>query len=138
METVTLTGYLGRDPEFRNTRARISHRTLTRSERFVFLHGGRAHRDGDDVYEETVEVETHHSPRGYATLSIATHDRRGRTTWHRIIAWNTDREHRTLRWCRSGSRVSWRRGITARWAGSPSACTGAETRRRSGPRRGRC
>lgn len=102
---ITLEGFLGRTPETRLTTTRTIQRTVHRRESFVFEHGGKAIREEYDLYEEAIEVEYETTPREYTTLSVATHDRTGRTRWHRVIAWNTDRQLPILRYCRKGDRV---------------------------------
>ena len=108
MTTVTLTGYLGSDPDFRETRSRTYEKTLVRRERFLIERFGRQVRDAEDQLEESQEIEVTTRSRGYVTFSLATHEGCGsqrRTTWHRVVAWNTDREHRVLRYCRQGDRI---------------------------------
>ena len=93
---VTLEGYLGTDPEDCLTKARTVTHHRTYRQQFVFEHGGRRLTDPHDLVKDEEEFDLHHAPRGYATFSLASHhwkDGRQQTTWHRIIAWNTDRDH---------------------------------------------
>lgn len=108
-DTVTLTGYLGRDPEIRDTR----ERTLTRTDRPespVFVHRGVRVPDSEhDICEPAAEYDVTIPSREYAVLSLATHTWRGReriTTWHRLIVWNVFRlEFLGVRIARKGSKV---------------------------------
>ena len=89
---VTLEGFLGADPEYRETRERWTTVTRTRREQFTFEYCNTQSHDEHDILEDEESFERHHTPRGYAVLSLATHE--GHTTsWHRIIAWNTDHQH---------------------------------------------
>ncbi len=106
--TVTLTGYLGKDPLRRATRPRTSTRIITRKERFVFELGRRRITDEHDVLEYQDEITFTTTPRDYTVLSVASHHGRGRrrfTHWHRIIAWNTDWSHRLLHLLAKGDQV---------------------------------
>jgi single-stranded DNA-binding protein len=106
--TVTLTGYLGKDPAARDTRVRTTTRTATRTERFVFEYQGRRLRDADDRLDDHVEYELTTTPRTFAVLTLATHRRhreRRTTTWHRVVAWNADRQHFGIFRLRKGDRV---------------------------------
>ncbi|MCP3957372.1 MAG: hypothetical protein GY719_05930 [bacterium] len=108
-DTITLTGYLGKDPEIRETQ----ERTLTRqtpAPRLIFEHAGLRHPDrADDIAEEPAEYDVTVPARAYAVLSLATHNWAGReriTTWHRVVVWNVDRlEHLGVRIARKGSKV---------------------------------
>jgi hypothetical protein len=63
---------------------------------FVFQNGSHSVCDQHDVVEDDEEYSFVKPPRGYAVLSVATHgSSRGQisTAWHRVIAWNTDRDH---------------------------------------------
>ena len=96
MDTITLTGYLGANPERRFTRARQEVQTRRETRRFVFEYGGRWTRDPHDGWDQTVEQEVDIQPREFAVLSLATHSWRGpqkRTQWHRLVAWNTCQLH---------------------------------------------
>ena len=90
--TITLTGYLGRDREIRDT----APRTLT-MERF------------NEIAEMPEEYDVTVRSREYALLSLATHEGRNgsrRTVWHRLIAWNVDRMDRMpVRLARKGDLV---------------------------------
>lgn len=107
-QILTLTGYLGRDPELRDTRSRTVTRTETRQRQFVYDHAGRRTYDDFDIVEDHVEYDLTYPPRTFAVLSLATHiwDRGQRsTTWHRIIAWSADRQHFGIRRLAKGDRV---------------------------------
>src|SRR5258708_165561 len=76
-----LIGYLGKDPEIRQTRVRT-------------YRGKRRNRVAEcfDRYEFTTR------PRDFIVVSLATHDDKGEATWHRLVAWNGDQLcHRNLR-----------------------------------------
>lgn len=93
---VTLTGYLGRDPEIRYTRVW----TRKTKERVV----------SDDEYEYIIPPsETQTGGREFVVLSLATNTRtrrEWRTDWHRVIAWDTDRgARRPTSVCRKGTKV---------------------------------
>jgi single-stranded DNA-binding protein len=84
-----LIGYLGKDPEIRQTRVRT-------------IQGMRKNPIAQvpDPYEYTTR------PRDFIVVSLATHDDKGETTWHRLIAWNGDQLcHRNLRFAGKGDRV---------------------------------
>ena len=108
-DTVTLTGYLGKDPEIRDTR----ERTITLRERpatLIFEHNGAQVPDRTyDLCEEPAEYDVTPPTREYAVFSLAVHRWQGgrrKTTWHRVIVWNVDRmEYRGLRIARKGSKV---------------------------------
>ena len=105
--TVRLTGNLGRDPQFRETRSRTIESEI-RQKRFVFEHQGRRHWDDHDVLQDTATYDFQTTPRTFAVLSLATHRwERGQRipTWHRIVAWNADRAHHGLRRLGRGDRV---------------------------------
>ena len=72
-QQIVLTGYLGSDPQFLDTRERVIER-----EAFHPLAGKK-------VPQEFVVT-----PRRYARLSLATHEGR-ETRWHKLVAWNLDR-----------------------------------------------
>ena len=90
--TITLTGYLGRDREIRDTKAPTY--TVKR---------------WNEIAETTDEYDVTPPSRSYALLSLATHEGRNgsrRTTWHRLIAWNVDRmDRRSVRLARKGDLV---------------------------------
>jgi single-stranded DNA-binding protein len=93
---LTLTGFLGHDPESRETEAGEVTGTRTRRQQFIFQNGSHSVCDQHDVVEDDEEYSFVKPPRGYAVLSVATHStHRGQisTEWHRVIAWNTDRDH---------------------------------------------
>ncbi len=108
-DTITLTGYPGKDPEIRDT----AERTITLRERHqscVFEYAGTCSPDRpQDITEEPAEYDFTLPTREYAVLSLATHRWEGReriTTWHRVVVWNVDRmEHIGVRLARKGSRV---------------------------------
>ena len=108
-DTITLTGYLGKDPEIRETQ----ERTFTRQshvETLIFEHHGVRTPDRPcDICEEPAEYDVTVPPREYAVFSIATHDWVGReriTTWHRGIIWNLERMgFGGVRIARKGSKV---------------------------------
>jgi single-stranded DNA-binding protein len=107
-QILTLTGYLGRDPQLRETRSRTITRKQTYQRQFVYDHAGRRTYDDFDVLEDHVEYELTYTPRTFAVLSLATHtwDRGNRsTTWHRIVAWNADRQHFGIRRLAKGDRI---------------------------------
>ncbi|HEV3077736.1 MAG TPA: single-stranded DNA-binding protein [Thermoanaerobaculia bacterium] len=84
-----LTGYLGKDPEIRQTQVRT-------------IQGKRRNRVAQlyDRYEFTTR------PRDFIVLSLATHDEHGVTTWHRLVAWNGDQLcYRNLRFAGKGDRI---------------------------------
>jgi single-stranded DNA-binding protein len=96
MQTIELTGYLGRDREIRSTR------TWTRE-----VPGRQV---SDDDYEYTVEPQQiEGGGREYTVLSLATHRKTAagwETDWHRLVAWNTDRGAlNTTCLCRKGDKV---------------------------------
>ena len=108
-DIVTLTGYLGRDPEIRQTREKIFTRYQA-PQPCLFEYAGRTIADAaTDLLKEPVPVEAHYHCRDYAVLSLASHRWQGRrriTNWHRVIVWNVDRlEHLGVRIARKGSRV---------------------------------
>ncbi len=108
-DTITLTGYLGKNPEIRDT----AERTITLRERHqtsVFEYAGTCSPDRpQDITEEPAEYEYTLTPRDNAVLSLAPHRWEGKeriTTWHRVVVWNVDRmEHIGVRIARKGSRV---------------------------------
>ena len=108
-DTITLTGYLGKDPEIRET----EERTLTRqtpAQPLVFEHAGlRTYDRPDDIAEEPVEYDVTIPSREFAVLSLATHKWVGReriTTWHRVVVWNVERMSNIgVRIARKGSKV---------------------------------
>ena len=109
-DTLTLTGYLGRDPEIRETRER--KRTYTRRLRreFIFEYNGVRTPDRDwEVAEEVAEYDVNYPPGEYAVFQLAVHTWKGRhqrTDWHRIIVWNVDTEEKIpVRILRKGSKV---------------------------------
>jgi single-stranded DNA-binding protein len=107
-QILTLTGYLGRDPQLRETRSRTLTRTETRQRQFVYDHAGRRTYDDFDIVEDQLEYEVTYLPRTFAVLSLATHtwDRGNRSTaWHRVVAWNADRQHFGIRRLAKGDRV---------------------------------
>ncbi len=84
-----LIGYLGKDPEIRQTQVRT-------------IQGKRKNRVAQcfDRYEFTTR------PRDFIVLSLATHDDHGVTTWHRLVVWNGDQLcHRNVRFAGQGDRV---------------------------------
>lgn len=106
--TVRLTGFLGCEPEHRLTQPRTLQRSVPLHDDCVFVHAGRWNRDPHLDDDQTIEIESQATPRGYTVLSVATHCGRGRqrrTFWHRVIAWGSDRHHDTLRWCHKGDQV---------------------------------
>jgi single-stranded DNA-binding protein len=72
-DLVTLTGYLGKDREDRQTKERTRIATYT-----------------NEIAEMTEEYEVTVRPRDYLVLSLATH-RNGQTTWNRLIVWSPER-----------------------------------------------
>ncbi len=108
-DPITLTGYLGKDPEIRDTR----ERTLTLRERpatLIFEHNGAQVTDRTyDLCEEPAEYDVTPPTREYAVFSLAVHRWEGgrrKTSWHRVIVWNVDRiEHMGVRIARKGSKV---------------------------------
>lgn len=108
-DTITLTGYLGKDPEIRETEERTCTRQ-TPARALIFEHAGARVPDRvDDIAEEPAEYDVTIPSREFAVLSLATHAWVGRdriTTWHRIVVWNVDRlEHLGVRIARKGSKV---------------------------------
>ena len=102
---ITLTGYLGRDRQIRETQQRtvVRRQPPTRLE----FHLGDFKRYEDVLFESAWHEETIPS-REYAVLALATHqwkDGKDETIWHRVIVWNPDRDHRNVRFCRKGDRV---------------------------------
>jgi single-stranded DNA-binding protein len=96
MQTITLTGNLGRDPVIRHTQE-YKHRTPTR---YV----------SDEDYEYVVpESERRSGGREFLVLSMATNTRTRKgwnTQWHRLVAWDPDRlDIRAARICRKGAKV---------------------------------
>jgi len=84
-----LFGFLGKDPEIRQTRVRTYR--VKRLNRVAQCY---------DRYEFTTR------PRNFIVVSLATHDANGETTWHRLVAWNGDQLcHRNLRFAGKGDRV---------------------------------
>ena len=97
-DLVTLTGFLGRKPEIKTTR------TITREipER----------RRSDDTHEYIRPADSYEIPgKEFLTASLATHHRENgqqKTTWHRLVVWNVDRDlsrRRPATICRKGSKV---------------------------------
>ncbi len=108
-DTLTLTGYLGKAPEIRETQERTYTRQ-TPAQSLIFEHRGvRTPQRADDIAEEPAEYDVTVPSRTYAVFSIATHSWYGEqriTTWHRVVVWNVDRlEHLGVRIARKGSRV---------------------------------
>ena len=108
-DTLTLTGYLGKDPEIRDTQER-TFTWQTPAQRLIFEHAGVTIADrADDIAEEAAEYDVTVPSREYALFSLATHTWEGReriTTWHRVVVWNVGRlEHLGVRIARKGSRV---------------------------------
>ena len=108
-DTITLTGYLGKDPEIRETQERTFTRQ-TPAKPLIFEHAGSRTLDrADDIAEEPLEYDVTTPARAFAVLSLATHNWVGKqqiTTWHRIVVWNVDRlEHLGVRIARKGSKV---------------------------------
>ncbi len=107
--TVTLIGYLGKDPEIRDTEERtFTQKTL--GQQLIFEHRGARTLDRDcDIAEAAPEYDVTVPSREYAVFSLATHGWEGKkriTTWHRVVVWNADRlEFLGLRIARKGSRV---------------------------------
>jgi single-stranded DNA-binding protein len=102
---ITLTGYLGRDRQIRETQGRdvLRREPPTRLE----FHLGDFKR-----YEEYLQdsgwYEATTPSREYAILALATSqwkDGKDQTTWYRVVVWNPDRDHRNVRLCRKGDRV---------------------------------
>ena len=92
---VTLTGYLGRDPQFRETKPRTIKSEI-REERFIFENGGERVWDEYDIVEEHALYDIETTPRTYAVMSLAVHHwESGKrvTTWVRIVAWDADNAH---------------------------------------------
>ena len=84
-----LIGYLGKDPEIRQTQVRT--------------YRGKRHNRVAECFER-YEFTTR--PRDFIVVSLATHDDQGETTWHRLVAWNGDQLcHRNLRFAGKGDRV---------------------------------
>jgi len=116
-DVITVTGYLGKDPEIRDT----SERTVTLRElppSLVFEHSGVQTPDRiDDICEEPAEYDVTLPTREYAVLSLATHRWEGGqrvTTWHRVVVWNVDRmEHIGVRIARKGSKVEVKGRLTS-------------------------
>jgi single-stranded DNA-binding protein len=87
--TLTLTGFLGKDPEIRQTK----ERTET-----------RRRYNPVALCKDTFEV--HIRARDYIVLSLAVHDG-DQTTWHRLVVWNGDRlAYRNIRFAGKGDRVT--------------------------------
>ena len=108
-DIITLTGYLGKDPEIRGTKER-TYTWQTPARKLIFEHRGVQTLDrDDDVAEAPVKYDVTVPSRDFAVLSLATHHWDGTkriTTWHRIVVWNVDRlEHIGVRIARKGSRV---------------------------------
>ncbi len=108
-DTLTLTGYLGKDPEIRETQERTYTRQ-TLPPLLIFEHAGLRLPDrADDIAEEPAEYDVTVPSRAFAVLSLATHSWVGSeriTTWHRLVVWNVDRlEHLGVRIARKGSKV---------------------------------
>ena len=96
---VTLTGYLGRDPQFRETKPRTIKSEI-REERFIFENGGERVWDEYDIVEEHALYDIETTPRTYAVMSLAVHhweSGKRETTWERIVAWDADNAHFGLR-----------------------------------------
>jgi len=102
---ITLTGYLGRNRQIRETQERTVARRQppTRLE----FHLGDFKRYEDVLFDSAWHEDTIPS-REYAVLSLATHqwkDGKDTTIWYRVIVWNSHRDHRNVRLCRKGDRV---------------------------------
>ncbi len=109
-DIITLTGYLGKDPEIRETAERTYTRK-TQARPLFFEYKGRTTPDrAEDVCEEPAEYDVTVPPRDFAVLSLATHTWDGKkriTTWHRVVVWNVERlEFMGVRIARKGSRVT--------------------------------
>lgn len=94
MTTQTLTGYLGGDPEKRDTEPRTEIQL-----RF------------NPIAECHDEIEYTTRSRQYLRLSLATHRRntqgKWQTTWHQLVLWSSDRlEHLNARLARKGDKVT--------------------------------
>ena len=106
MSTVTLTGYLGNDPDIRET----EERTYTEPQpptRLEYHLGGVMQYD--ELLEEAAEYDVTSPSREYAVFSLAEHtsqNGKNATKWHRVMAWNVDRlEHFAVRLARRGDKV---------------------------------
>ena len=106
MSTITLTGYLGADPDIRETEERNYTEPLPPT-RLEYHRGGVMQYD--EVFEEAGEYDVTVPSREYAVFALAEHaseNGQRRTKWHRVIAWNVDRrEHFTVRLARRGDQV---------------------------------
>ena len=108
-DTITLTGYLGKDPEIRETK----ERTFTRQshvESLIFEHRGARTPDRPcDICEEPAEYDVTIPAREFAVLSLAVHTWIGRkqiTDWYRVVMWNLERVGPGgVRIARKGSKV---------------------------------
>ena len=93
-DTITLTGYLGKDPEIRETEERTFTQT-TLGQQLIFEHRGARTSDRDcDIAEAAPEYGVTVPSRTYAVFSLATHSWYGEqriTTWHRVVVWNLHR-----------------------------------------------
>jgi single-stranded DNA-binding protein len=88
-EPITLVGYLGKDPEIRKTAECVFE--VTRYNAIAEM-------------DETYLARTRE--RAYIVLSLATHDARRRTSWHRLVVWGGDQIcHRNIRFARQGDLV---------------------------------
>ena len=97
-DLVTLTGFLGRKPEIKTTKA------ITREI--------PEKRRSDETHEYIRLAVSYEIPgKEFLTASLATHHRENgewKTTWHRLIVWNVDRDlgrRRPATICRKGSKV---------------------------------
>ncbi len=105
--TVTLTGYLGKDPQFRETKPRTIESEV-RQERFIFEHGGKRTWVDNDIVQHHATYDFETTPRTFAVMSLAVHHwESGRriTNWERIVAWDADNAHFGLRRLRKGDKV---------------------------------
>ena len=115
--TITLTGYLGKDPQIRETQER-TYTQASQPQTLIFEHAGRRVYDrADDIAEEPAEYDVTVPSRAFAVLSLATHDWVGPerlTTWHRVVVWNVERlEFMGVRIARKGSKVELTGRLTA-------------------------
>ena len=108
-DSITLTGYLGKDPEVRETEERTYTREVHRAP-LIFEHNGvRTYDRPSDIAEEPAEYDVTVPSREYAVASLATHSWvKGKriTQWHRIVVWNLERMgFGGIRIARKGSKV---------------------------------